>query len=45
VHRESEELMRAAVSCYDATAYTRGMQLLVGSAIGTFLLFVALIAF
>ncbi|HKP62146.1 MAG TPA: hypothetical protein VJV78_35685, partial [Polyangiales bacterium] len=45
VHRESEDLMRAAVGCYDVTAYTRGMQLLVGSAIGTFVLFVALIAF
>jgi hypothetical protein len=45
VHRESEELMRSAVSCYDPIAYARGMQLLVGSVVGTFLLFAALIAF
>lgn len=43
--RESEELMRAAVGCYDAHAYQRGMQLLVGSTIGLFVLFVLLIIF
>jgi hypothetical protein len=44
-HRESEELLRAAVGCYDGHAYQRGVQLLVGSIIGVFLLFAALIAF
>jgi hypothetical protein len=44
-HRESEELMRAAIGCYDLRAYQRGMQLLVGSTIGVFLLFLALIIF
>lgn len=43
--RESEEIMRAAIACYDANAYTRGMQLLVGSTIGLFVLFLALIVF
>ncbi|HET6340427.1 MAG TPA: hypothetical protein VFG30_44770, partial [Polyangiales bacterium] len=43
--RESEELMRAAIACYDAHAYQRGMQLLVGSTIGVFVLFLALIVF
>jgi chromosome segregation ATPase len=42
--RESEELMRAAVGCYNERAYQRGMQLLVGSTIGVFLLFALLIA-
>jgi hypothetical protein len=41
--RESEELMRAAVSCYDAAVYKRGMQLVMGATIGVFLLFIALI--
>jgi hypothetical protein len=41
--RESEELMRAAIAGYDAQAYERGMQLLVGSTIGMFVLFLALI--
>jgi hypothetical protein len=41
--RESEELMRAAVSCYDADVYKRGMQLVMGATIGVFLLFIALI--
>jgi hypothetical protein len=43
--RESEEIMRAAIACYDAKAYQRGMQLLVGSTIALFVLFVALIVF
>jgi hypothetical protein len=44
-HRETEELMRAAVASYDLAAYRRGQQLLTGAAIGTFLLFALLIIF
>jgi hypothetical protein len=44
-HRESEELMRAAVSCYDERAYERGMHILAGVLVATFLLFVLLIVF
>jgi hypothetical protein len=42
-HRESEDLMRAAVSCYDAETYERGWKLLAGGAIALFLLFALLI--
>jgi hypothetical protein len=43
--RQHEDLVRKALSSYDAAAYRRGMQLVAGAILGTFLLFVLLIAF
>ena len=43
--RQSEELLRKAVSSYDVVAYRRGVQLLASSILGTLLLFVLLIVF
>jgi hypothetical protein len=43
--RQDEELMRKALASYDHAAYQRGMQLAASAVMGTFLLFLLLIAF
>jgi chromosome segregation ATPase len=42
--REQESLLRAALESYDHTAYNRGVQLLAAACIGTFTLFLLLLA-
>jgi len=42
--REQESLLRAASESYDYAAYNRGIQLLAGACIGTFTLFLILLA-
>jgi uncharacterized protein (DUF3084 family) len=43
--RQDEDLLRKALSSYDHAAYQRGMQLAAGAVLGTFMLFLLLIAF
>jgi hypothetical protein len=43
--RQSEEMLRRALASYDHAAYRRGMQIVAGGIVGTFMFFAVLIAF